>query len=372
MATKKSTVKDALKEEFQSSFGVDASVPDPVVAGDTHAGRAADQVTAPDPEPTAYVEGQPGTTPPTPRTEMLAHLFDRLRGMDEVQLGGMYAELAQLGGIGGDAHAGRTADQSTTATEPASYAGVREDVKLVLKNTNLDEETVDRATKLFEAAVEARIIEATVELEGQFADRLQEEVDLKCGELEEQNAQYMNRIAEEWYADNQITIDSGIRTELAESFIEGLKDLFEKHYIEIPEDRVDVVEKLAEEVQALRTKLDEAEDQLIRQHADEQEAEALRESIVEELSEGLTELQKDRLQQIVETVDFDTSRVDDFKELVQTLREDFVVRPAKLGNAESMLNEEIIVEGEAVEEVDADPAILRLAKEVGRFGSRAI
>src|SRR5574337_1627814 len=78
---KKEMVKDALKEEFQSSFGVNASVPDPVDVGDTHAGRAADQVSEPDNKPEAYEDGQPGTEPPTPRTEILAHLFDRLHSM---------------------------------------------------------------------------------------------------------------------------------------------------------------------------------------------------------------------------------------------------------------------------------------------------
>lgn len=372
MATKKNAVKDTLKEEFQASFGVDSSVPDPVDAGDTHAGRGADQQTGDDVEPVAYVEGQPGTTPPTPRTEILAHLFDQLRGMDEVQLGGMYAELLGLGGIGGDAHAGRNADQSTTATEPSSYAGVREDVKLVLKNTNLDEATVDRAAKLFEAAVAARVIEKEVELEGKFEERFQEEFEAKCGELEEQNAQYMNRIAEEWYADNKVAIDSGIRAELAESFLAGLKDLFEKHYVNIPEDKVDVVEKLAEEVQTLRAQLDEAEDKLIKQDAVTEKDNSIRDSIVAEAAKDLSELQKERLQQIVETVEFDASRPEEFTELVQTLRDDFVVTPAKLGDAERMLSEEVIVEGTDVQEDDVDPEISQLAKQVGRLGARVI
>src|SRR5574337_386137 len=315
---KKEMVKDALKEEFQSSFGVNASVPDPVDVGDTHAGRAADQVSEPDNKPEAYEDGQPGTEPPTPRTEILAHFFDRLHSMGTEELSGMYAELAKLGGIGADAHAGRTADQSTSEREPERYAeDIREDVKLVLKNTNLDEATIDRAANLFEAAVTSRVMERMVELQGRMDD-----------------------VAEQWYEDNKLSIESGIRTELAESFLSGLKELFDKHYVDIPEDKVNVVESLAAEVQELRARLDEAEDKLIEQENVAQQNEELRDSLVVEASVGLTELEKDRLKQLAESVEFDATRQEEFSELLQTLREDFVVRPVKRGDAESMRSEE--------------------------------
>lgn len=372
---KKEMVKDALKEEFQSSFGVNASVPDPVDVGDTHAGRAADQVSEPDNKPEAYEDGQPGTEPPTPRTEILAHLFDQLHSMGTEELSGMYAELAKLGGIGADAHAGRTADQSTSEREPERYAeDIREDVKLVLKNTNLDEATIDRAANLFEAAVTSRVMERMVELQGRMDEELQEQIEAKCGEIEERNAQYMDYVAEQWYEDNKLSIESGIRTELAESFLSGLKELFDKHYVDIPEDKVNVVESLAAEVQELRARLDEAEDKLIEQENVAQQNEELRDSLVVEASVGLTELEKDRLKQLAESVEFDATRQEEFSELLQTLREDFVVRPVKRGDAESMLTEEVEIENDNLTEddYDSDPTIAQLAKQVGRLGGRVI
>src|SRR5574337_1178790 len=356
---KKEMVKDALKEEFQSSFGVNASVPDPVDVGDTHAGRAADQVSEPDNKPEAYEDGQPGTEPPTPRTEILAHLFDRLHSMGTEELSGMYAELAKLGGIGADAHAGRTADQSTSEREPERYAeDIREDVKLVLKNTNLDEATIDRAANLFEAAVTSRVMERMVELQGRMDEELQEQIEAKCGEIEERNAQYMDYVAEQWYEDNKLSIESGIRTELAESFLSGLKELFDKHYVDIPEDKVNIVESLAAEVQELRARLDEAEDKLIEQENVAQQNKELRDS----------------LEQLAESVEFDATRQEEFNELLQTLREDFVVRPVKRGDAESMLTEEVEIENDNLTEddYDSDPTIAQLAKQVGRLGGRVI
>lgn len=371
--SKQAVVKDALKEEFQSSFGVNASVPDPVAVGDAHAGRGADQET-PAAEPECYAPGEPGTEPATPRTELLAHLFDQLHGMGTEELSGMYAEFAKLGDFGGNAHAGRSADQATHDSEPESYSeDIREDVKLVLKNTGLDEATIDRASQLFEAAVSARVIERSVELQARMNEELQEAVDTRCAEIEDRNARYMDSVAEAWYEDNKIAIQSGIRTELAESFLTGLKELFEKHYVDIPEDKVAVVESLAAEVQSLQARLDEAEDKLMEQESVRVADVELRDSLVMEASDGLTEMQKEKLQTIAESVDFDASRAEEFSGLLQTLREDFVERSVKRGDAEGMLTEEVeVIDEGVVDDVDIDPSISQLAKQVGRLSARAV
>lgn len=365
MAGKK--INKTVAEEFRSSFGVNASVPDPVATGDTHAGRVADQSTdASGGEPTVYA-GQPGSEQPT-RNEMLAHLFDGLSGTDPVQLQGLYADYCKLGGFGADTHAGRAADQVTSEKIASSYGNVKEDVETVLKNTNLDEETISRAAQLFEAAVKNRVLSLQVESEKAFEEKLSEAIAEKLAELDEQNATYMDYVAKEWMEENKVAIEQNIRTELAESFLAGLKDLFEKHYIDIPEDKVDVVEKLAEEVETLQAQLDEAKAQLIEQQI-EADAEAVQRSeVVEEVSKDLTESQKERLSMLSESIDFTSP--EEFKSILETVADDFIKTSVKATDATEALNEEVTLDvtGVQVLDEDVDPQIAALVKDVGRLG----
>jgi len=366
MADKK--VKKTVAEEFRSSFGVNASVPDPMTVGDTHAGRAADQATdASGGEPTAYA-GQAGSEQPT-RNEMLAHLFDNLASTDPVQLQGMYADFLKLGGFGADTHAGRAADQSTSEHIATSYGNVKEDVKLVLKNTNLDEQVLERASTLFEAAVKNRVIALQVESEKVFEEKLATAIAEKLAELDESNAKYMDYVAKEWAEENKVAIEHNMRTELAESFLDGLKELFEKHYIDIPEDKVDVVEKLAEEVETLQTQLDEAKAQLIEQAAAVDAEKAKRTEVVESVSKDLTESQKERLSMLSESIDF--TNPEEFKSILETVVEDFIKTPVKLSDATEGLDEQVTLLNESTDndsDENADPQIAHLAKDVGRLG----
>lgn len=365
MANKKTKT---VAEEFRSSFGVNATVPEPVVTGDTHAGRAADQVTDPSGgEPTAYA-GQAGSEQPT-RNEMLAHIFDGLAATDPVQLQGLYAEFSKLGGFGGDAHTGRAADQSTSEKIAASYGSVKEDVETVLKNTNLDEATITRAAQLFEAAVKNRVLSLQVEAEKEFEEKLSAAVAEKIAELDEQNATYMDYVAKEWMEENKVAIEQNIRTELAESFLDGLKDLFKKHYIDIPEDKVDVVEKLAEEVETLQSQLDEARAQLIEQQVSADTEEAARQQVVEEVSKDLTESQKERLSMLSESIDF--TDTEEFKSILNTVAEEFIKTPVKVSDATEGLDEQVTLlteETSSTDTDDTDPRIAALAKDVGRLG----
>jgi len=364
MADKKT--KKTVAEEFRSSFGVNATVPEPVAVGNAHAGRAADQTTDPSGgEPTAFA-GQPGSEQPT-RNEMLAHLFDNLAGTDPVQLQGLYAEYCKLGGFGADTHSGRAADQATSEAIPTSYGNVKEDVELVLKNTNLDETVIARAATLFEAAVKNRVLTLQVESEKAFEEKLAAAIAEKIAELDETNSTYMDYVAAEWAKENEVAIEHNIRTELAESLLSGLKDLFEKHYINIPEDKIDVVEKLAEEVETLQSQLDEAKAQLIEQQAEVDAENAQRKQVVEEVSKDLTETQKDRLSMLSESIDF--TSIEEFKTILETVAEDFIKTSVKATDATETLDEQVtLLTEEQVDDTDADPQIARLAKDVGRLG----
>lgn len=365
MADKKT--KKTVAEEFRSSFGVNATVPEPVAVGNAHAGRAADQATdASGGEPVAFA-GQPGSEQPT-RNEMLAHLFDNLAGTDPVQLQGLYADYLKLGGFGADTHTGRAADQATAESIPTSYGNVKEDVQIVLKNTNLDEATIERAATLFEAAVKNRVLDLQVKMEQESEELVAAAITEKLAELEESNAAYMDYVAKEWAKDNEVAIEHNMRAEMAESLLDGLKELFQKHYIDIPEDKVNVVEKLAEEVETLQAQLDEAKSQLIEQQAAVDEEVAQRKQVVEEVSGDLTETQKDRLALLSESIDF--TNVEEFKTILETVAEDFIKTPVKATDATESLNEEVTLDAGNTKVVDdnVDPQIAAMVSTVGRLG----
>lgn len=342
MATKDSMKKNAgkLKEEFVSSFDVDASVPDPVHTGDAHAERPADLAGGTDPRPTNY-ENDPISRDANPlpaRTVMLSQVFNTLFRMPEAELGGMYGELQQLGGIGADAHALRPADVNTgedptnsnygTGTPAdqenlaANASAVAEDLKSLLSGTDLSESTIKEAVALFQAAVTNRSLIVASALEEQYSTAFQTALDEYCADLEEQNNKYMDAVAEKWLKENEVAIESGIRVKLAESFIAGLKDLFEQHYVDIPESKLDVEAELMAQNDRLQEELDAANALVIEMKESVTEAEVktkeinesleleaaskeeIRASVLADLSEGLTVPQMERLAILAEDIDF--------------------------------------------------------------------
>lgn len=352
-----------------SSFGVDDSIPEPVAMGDAHDGRNADQVTA-EPEATAYAGAagadQPthvdvsGTEAPT-KSELISGILTGAYSMAQPELAAIYGELCKMGGFGGDTHDGRTADQSTGSDrEPETY---REDVKLVLAGSELSEDAINRATVLFEAAVNNRMIEVVAKLDEVYDARMNEALDEKEQEMEVTNAKYMDYLSEKWLEENQVAIDSNIRTEMAESFLAGLRELFEDHYIDIPEDKVDVVSAMSEEIADLEDRLSAAEAELIdrNEQVEEEEIRSIRASAVERASAGLTESQKDRLSVLAESVDFETE-----EDLVDSLKAISDVTVAtRIKSGADQLNEEVQIDSN-VDYGDADPVVSQIAQ----FASR--
>lgn len=309
-------------DDFVSSFGVPAAVPGPVETGDAHAGRPADQEGESDPTRTTY-EGDPAAQPLPPRTVMLSRVFDSLYALPDVELQGMYGELQKLGGFGGDSHALRPADVNTKDQSPASYVGadlsatqtVSEDLKLILKDSNLSEAVIAEAVTLFQAALHNKLLEVRAQLEDRYAGALQESVDEFSKTLEERNEQYMDALAEEWLKENEVAVESNVRVALAESFIDGLKKLFEDHYVDMPAERVNVEAELMNKVDELQEALDAANAKLLEstkpadtkpltESLEETDQDELRATVLASLSESLTEPQKARFAAITEDVQF--------------------------------------------------------------------
>jgi hypothetical protein len=180
---------------------------------------------------------------------------------------------------------------------------VREDVEEMFDGQELSEEFKDKASTLFEAAVTARISLEVAKLEEQFEEKLDEAKTEITEELEKGLDTYLDYVVEKWMEDNKVAIESALRNEIMEEFIGGLKNLFAENYIEMPEEKIDVVESLANKVEELEAALAES----INENAELKDvvAESVRHDVLNDLAEGLTMTQAEKFFALAEGIDFD-------------------------------------------------------------------
>jgi hypothetical protein len=212
---------------------------------------------------------------------------------------------------------------------------------------DLSEEFKTRATSIFEAAVIARVNsemeEVTTALEEQTAEQL---VEFKEALVEKIDG-YLNYVVEQWLEENALAVETGLRTEIAEDFISGMKNLFKEHYIEVPEEKYNVVEELTNSTSELKDQLDES----ISKNVDlsRQLAAVTRAQILDEQTRDLADTEADKLKKLVEGVDFDSE--DLYREKVSVIKENYFPRTAK-SSPEQMLVEESGTNSQAFSEND--------------------
>ena len=193
------------------------------------------------------------------------------------------------------------------------------DVAALTEGAELSEEFKEKATTIFEAAVKAKLTEEWAKLEEQFSSRLEEQVSVVKKELAEEVGGTIKYAIQNWLEENQVSIDRGIRNEITEDFIAGLKNLFPEHYINIPDDKVDVVEGLTDDLREMEQRLNEQIERNVE--LNNRLNESARKVILNNVSEGLADTQKDKLASLAEGVDFETE--EKFTEKLKTLRESY-------------------------------------------------
>jgi ATP-dependent Clp protease adapter protein ClpS len=212
---------------------------------------------------------------------------------------------------------------------------------LVESEATLSDEFKGKAAVIFEAAVKSKLSQEIDRLEEQYQTQLDEEVQATKNELVEKVDSYLNYVVENWMKENQLAIQNGLRTEIAEAFMGKLKDLFTESYIEVPESKVDLVDELAEEVEALEGKLNEATEQAI------ENAKLLegyqREAVIREAAKDLADTEVEKLKGLVEDVDFEDEAT--FANKVKTIKESYFNK--KTVEAQD-LEEEVEDNGEGV------------------------
>jgi hypothetical protein len=196
---------------------------------------------------------------------------------------------------------------------------IEEDVNALLSGEDLSEEFQEKARVIFESALRSKVNEIKESLEAQYEERLVEEVVEISEALQERVDSYLEYVAEEWMTENQLSVEKGLKEELTESFLGGLKGLFEEHYVQIPEEKYDVLESMVEKLDEMETKLNEQIERNI--NLNKRLSESVADRIFDEISEGLAVTQKEKLASLAESVEFGSDT--EYREKLETLKESY-------------------------------------------------
>ena len=181
---------------------------------------------------------------------------------------------------------------------------IEEDVTALLSGEELSEEFQSKARIIFEAAIRNKVAIVKEELQVAYEEKLTEELATVRTSLSERVDAYLEYVADEWMAENAIAVEHGLRTEMTESFLQGMHSLFAEHYVSIPEERFDVVESMVERLDEMESNLNEQIERNVALNS--RLSEAVSETILADVSEGLAETQKDKLAALAENVEFDS------------------------------------------------------------------
>ena len=206
-----------------------------------------------------------------------------------------------------------------------------EDVNALLGGEELSEEFREKAKVVFEAALNSKVKEIQEALETQYATQLKEAKEELKTSLVERVDSYLEYVCEEWMTENELAVEHGIKSEMTESFLSGMKSLFEEHYVTIPEDKYDVLESMVEKLDDMETKLNEQIDKNIG--LNKRLAESSAQDVLTQVSSGLAETQKEKLASLAESVEFESE--EEYREKLETLKESYFSRTAPAAKTQS-------------------------------------
>ena len=196
---------------------------------------------------------------------------------------------------------------------------LEEDVNALLGGEELSEEFREKAKLVFESALRSKIGEIKESLEIRYAEALVEEIEEIKEALNDRVDSYLEYVADEWFAENTLSIEKGLKEELTESFLTGLKGLFEEHYVSIPEDKYDVLESMVNKLDDMETKLNEQIEKNVSLNS--RLAESVADGILDQISDGLAYTQKEKLASLAESVEFESEA--EYREKLETLKESY-------------------------------------------------
>ena len=212
-------------------------------------------------------------------------------------------------------------EESTEATEEKVdlNSAIEEDVNALLAGEDLSEEFKEKAKTIFEASINAKITDIENQLNEQYQEKLNEEVSAIKVELTERTDSYLEYVADEWMKENALAVENGIKTEMTESFMEGMKKLFEEHYVTLPEDKYDVLENMVDKLDEMESKLNEQIEKNVA--LNKRLSESTAQTIINNVAEGLATSQKEKLQSLAEGVEFESE--ESYRGKLETLKDSY-------------------------------------------------
>ena len=284
------------------------------------------------------VKKEEGKVPST-KSAMIKALFDKVNGLKKEEVSAKWKDLmdvAEAEDLGGPTPQDSDPEKDEVGKKKKKIKismpeiNVKEDIDALVEGEELSEEFKTKASTIFEAAVHQKVMEiATVkidELEKEYQSNLQEEIVSFRDELTEKVDGYLNYVVEEWMKENEIALDSSLKSELTEEFIGGLKNLFTEHYIEVPDEKVDIVESLYDKVEELEGKLNSQIDDNVQVTSELNEYR--KDKILEEVCEDLADTQSEKMKSLVEGVSYEDDK-DDFENKVKTIKESYFPNQTK-------------------------------------------
>ena len=306
---------------------------------------------------------------PKTKAGMVKAIYDQINSMKKADLSDSFGKimgstLAEEDHMDDDDEDEEEMKEVKKLSKEELEINVKEDIDAMMGNEELSEEFKTKAATIFEAAVSAKVIEEVNNRIGVFEENYKKE--LKEAKEEHQNAMsekvdgYLNYVVEEWMKENELAVEKGIRSELVEDFMTGLKNLFTEHYIDIPEEKVDLVDDLFEKVEELEQKLDESINDNVE--VKKQLAEYKKEETLREVSEGLADTEKEKLKTLSDGVDFEDD--EQYKEKIEVIKENYF--PPATESQPQTITEEVVNNDSDEEEEKVDPAMSLYVKAMKR------
>lgn len=292
---------------------------------------------------------------PETKQEMIRSIFETLKSLDKDSLAGNYSRL--MAAMLDEGTEDVEEDEASIPvlerkTITADDIDLTEDLNAIFGENDLSEEFKSQVTTIFEAAVVSKINEEIELIEQEFNAKLEESVVEIAEELTNQIDSYLDYAVDNWMQENELAVERGIKSEITEEFIGGLKQLFEDHYIDVPEEKVDLVDSLADRVEDLEGKLNEAIETNIELNSIVEDYQ--RDELVNEATAELTSMESEKLRGLSEGVGFED--VDQYRQALDTLKENYFPRTSK-GGAVQLDEEAEISENGIVEEAPRNAAM---------------
>ena len=253
-------------------------------------------------------------------------------------------------------------EEETSEEETVEYS-VEDDINALVEGEELSEEFREKAATIFEAAINSKVKGIQEELTASYEEKLVEEVASIKEELKDRVDSYLEYVADEWIAENQLAVESGLKEEMTESFISGMKSLFEEHYVTIPEDKYDVIESMVDKLDEMEGKLNEQIEKNVA--LNKRLAESVSDVVFADVTDGLAQTQKDKLAGLVENVEFESETA--YREKLETLKESYFPTKVAQRNQTENLTEEA---GSPVETTNHSPSMEAYLKTLTRVSKK--